>query len=121
MSRSCTPPSGAINLDMWRSFLNMETCYESVEELCGDAIDGGLAQFLVDFCLKLRLNPQTRRQKSLNQFKEEWEDPGWKHRLRWWMPTISTLCGIPPKLSHSDSGQASLPHDTSRVSKRVRI
>ena len=58
---SCTPPSGAIELDMWRSLLGMETPYESAEDLCGDAVDGRPAEFLVDFCLQLRINPKTRR------------------------------------------------------------
>ena len=40
------PASGAINLDMWRSLLNMETPYQSAKDLCGDAVDGGLGGFL---------------------------------------------------------------------------
>ena len=53
---SCTPASGAIDLDMWRSLFNMETPYQSAEDICGDVVDCGLAEFLVDFCLQLRIN-----------------------------------------------------------------
>ena len=33
---------------------------------------------MVDFCVQLRMNSKTRRQNSLNNFKEEWEDGGRK-------------------------------------------
>ena len=118
---SCTLPSGAIDLHMWRSLLNMETPYQSAEDLCGDAVDGNRAKLLVDFCMQLRINPKTIRQNSLNNFKEDREDRGRKHWLRRLMPTIFMLYRTLLKLSHQDTARASLPQDTSRVSKRVRV
>ena len=118
---SCTLPSGAIDLDMWRSFLNMETPYESAKDLCGDATDGGPAEFLVDFCLQLRPSPKTRRQNCSNNFKEDWEDRGGKHWSRRLKPTTFILHCILLKLSHLDSARASLPLDPSSVSKRVHV
>ena len=88
---SYTPPSGAIDLYMWRSLLNMENPYQSAEDLCGDVVDSGPAEFLVDLCLQLRINPKTRRQNSLNNFKEDWEDRGRKQWLRRLIPTIFML------------------------------
>ena len=117
---SCTTPFGAIDLDMWCSFLNMETPYESAEDLYGDAIDGGPAEFLVGLCLQLRINPKTGRQNSLNNVKEDWEDRGRKQWLRRLIPTIFMLYHTLLKLSHH-SARASLPQDTSRVSKRVCV
>ena len=68
---SCTPPSGAIDLDMWRRLLGMETPYDSAEDLCGDVVDAGQAKFLVDFCLQPRINAKTQRRNSLNNFKDD--------------------------------------------------
>ena len=118
---SCTPPFGAFDLDMWRSFLNMETPYESARDLCSDAIDGRPTKFLVDFCLQLRINPKTRRQNSLNNFKEDWEDRGRKQWLRTLIPTIFMLYRILLQLSQPDNAWARLPQGTSRVSKRIRV
>ena len=87
---SCTPASGAIDLDMWRS-LSMETPYESAEDLYGDAVDGGPVEILVDCCLQLRINPKTCRQNSLKNFKGGWEDRGQKQWIRKLMPTIFML------------------------------
>ena len=115
---SCTPPSGAIDLDMWRSLLSMETPYESAEDLCGDAVDGGPAKFLVDFCLQLHINPKTCRQNSLNNFKGDWEDRGRKQWFRRLISTIFMLYHTLLKLSHLDRGRASLPQGTSRVCKQ---
>ena len=110
---SYTLPSCAIDLDMWRSLLNMKTPQQSTDDLCGDVVDGP-AEFLVHFCLQLRINPKTRRQNSLNNFKED----QWLRRL---IPTILMLYRTMLKLSHPHTARASLPQDTSRVSKRVRV
>ena len=118
---SCTLPSGAIDLDMWPSLLNMETPNQSAEDLCGDAVDGGPAKFLVDFCVQPRINPKTCRQNSLNNSKQEWEDGGRKPWLRRLIPTICMLLRTLLKLSHEDTTRARLPQDTSRASKRVRV
>ena len=79
----------------------------------------------MDLCLQPRINPKTRRQNSLNNFEEDWEDRGRKHWLRRLKPTISMLyCTLPKlklKLSHPDTAPASLPQDTSRVGKRVCV
>ena len=75
----------------------------------------------MDCCLQLRINPKTRRQNSLNNFKEDWEDRGRKQWLRRLIPTIFMLYRTLLKLSHPDSARASLPQDTLRVSKRVRV
>ena len=117
---SSTPPSSLIDLDM-RSLLDMENPYQSAEDLCGDAVDGGPAEILVDFCLQLRINPKTRRQNFSNNFKEEWQHRGRKQWLGWLIPTIFMLCCSLLKLSHPGTPCASVPQETSRVSKRVRV
>ena len=96
---SCTRLAGAIDLDMWRRLLNMETPYQSAEDLCRDAVDGGWAQFVVIFCLQLRINPKTRRLNPLNNFEEGREDQ--RHKLRLWrlmppifMLTVAFLCSV---------------------------
>ena len=63
----CTLPFVDVDLDMWRSLLSMETPYESARDLCGDAVDDGPVEFLVYFCLQLRIDLKTRRQNSLNR------------------------------------------------------
>ena len=119
---SCTLPSDVIDLDMCHRLLSMETPYESAEDLYGDAVDGGMAKFLVDCCVQLRINAKTRRQNSSNNCKEECEDRGRKqcsHRL---IPTILfMLYRTLLQLSHPDNARASLPQDTTRVCKRVRV
>ena len=69
----------------------METTYQSAEDLCGDAVDGGPVTFLVDLCLQLHINPKTRRQNSLNNLKEDGEDQGPKQWLRRLITTIFML------------------------------
>ena len=118
---SCTLPSGAVDLDMWRSLFNIETPYQSTEDLCGDTVDGSPAEFLVDFRLQLCINCKTRQQNSLNNFKEDSEDRGRKEWLRRWIPIIFMLHRTLLKPSHPGTARASLPRDTSRVSKRVRV
>ena len=75
----------------------------------------------MDFCLQLCINPKTRRQNSLNNFKEDWEDRGRKQLLRRLIPTIFMLYGALLRLSHLNTARASPPQDTSRVSKQVRV
>ena len=53
-----------------RSFQVVDA-YQSAEELCRDAVDGGPQEFLVEFCLQLCLNENTRGQNTLARFKED--------------------------------------------------
>ena len=95
------PASGAIDFDMWRSLLNMETPR-------GEALDGGPAELLVTSACSRALTPRSAAE-FFEQLQGGREDRGRKQWLRRLIPTIRMLYRTLLKLSHPDAACATLP------------
>ena len=58
------------------SLLSMDTACHSVDELNGDAVDGGPMEFLVELCLQLHVNEKTDGRILCTSSRKTWNNEG---------------------------------------------